>query len=165
MEAMVQISTMQKNDWKSVKDIYREGIETGIATFETTVPSWEEWDQNHLENCRLVARMDEKVTGWAALSPVSSRCVYGGVAEISIYVSKEARGRGVGTLLLRRLIESSEKTGIWTLQAGIFPENEPSISLHRKCGFRVVGRRERIGKLDGKWKDIILMERRSDSIG
>jgi len=165
MEGMVQISAMQKNDWKSVKDIYREGIETGIATFETTVPSWEEWNRNHLEDCRFVARMDSQVTGWAALSPVSNRCVYQGVAEISIYVSKEVRGRGVGTRLLRRLIEASEKTGIWTLQAGIFSENEPSIKLHKKCGFRVVGRRERIGKLDGDWKDIILMERRSVSIG
>ena len=156
---------MQKNDWKPVKDIYQEGIETGIATFETTVPSWEEWDQNHIEDCRLVARIDGKITGWAALSPVSSRCVYEGVAEISIYVSKEARGQGVGTQLLRKLIEASEISGIWTLQAGIFPENEPSISLHKKCGFRVVGRRERIGKLKGKWKNIILMERRSESVG
>lgn len=156
---------MAAGDRERVLEIYAEGIATGDATFETEVPGWEAWDRSHLDACRLVAEADGRVAGWAALSPVSDRCVYGGVAEVSVYVGADARGRGVGTGLLEALVESSEEEGIWTLQAGIFPENEGSVELHRRCGFRVVGRREKLGKLGGRWRDVLLMERRSDVVG
>lgn len=156
---------MAAGDQERVLEIYAEGIATGDATFETEVPGWEAWDRSHLAACRLVAEEDGRVVGWAALSPVSDRCVYGGVAEVSVYVGAGARGRGVGTGLLEALVESSEGEGIWTLQAGIFPENEGSVDLHRRCGFRVVGRREKLGKLGGRWRDVLLMERRSDAVG
>lgn len=156
---------MAAGDRERVLEIYAEGIATGDATFETEVPGWEAWDRSHLDACRLVAEADGRVVGWAALSPVSDRCVYGGVAEVSVYVGADARGRGVGTGLLEALVESSEEEGIWTLQAGIFPENEGSVDLHRRCGFRVVGRREKLGKLGGQWRDVLLMERRSDAVG
>jgi len=159
------IEPMQAADWPRVREIYLEGIATGHATFETDAPSWERWDAAHLTFARLVARQAENILGWAALSPVSQRCVYGGVAEVSVYVSSESRGAGVGRALLRELIEASERNGIWTLQAGIFPENSASIALHLACGFREVGRRERIGKLKGIWRDTILLERRSKTIG
>lgn len=156
---------MAPGDRERVLEIYAEGIATGDATFETEVPGWEAWDRSHLDACRLVAEEDGRVVGWAALSPVSDRCVYGGVAEVSVYVGAGVRGRGVGTGLLGALVESSEEEGIWTLQAGIFPENEGSVDLHRRCGFRVVGRREKLGELGGRWRDVLLMERRSDVVG
>ena len=159
------IAKMEAGDWTSVRNIYLEGILTGQATFETEAPGWEGWDSGHLPACRLVARAGEALAGWAALSPVSSRRVYAGVAETSVYVSESFRGSGVGSNLLRALIVCSEQNGIWTLQAGILPENDASLALHKKCGFREVGRRERIGKLSGAWRDVILLERRSGVAG
>jgi len=157
---------MTPDDWPNVRAIYLEGIATGNATFETDAPSWEAWDRAHVADSRLVARdADGSVLGWAAVTPVSGRCVYAGVADLSVYVSAAARGRGVGRALLTALIQSSERAGIWTLQAGIFPENAPSLALHRACGFRDVGRRERIGKMHGVWRDVLLLERRSVSAG
>ncbi len=145
--------------------IYAEGIATGDATFESSVPSWEAWDREHLASPRLAARDDSAILGWAALSPVSGRCVYGGVGEVSVYVAAAARGRGVGKALLAALVEASEKEGLWTLEAGIFPENEASLAIHRACGFRDVGRRERIGRRGGRWRDVLLLERRSAAVG
>lgn len=160
-----EIMPMRRTDWEAVRRIYEEGIATGHATFETEVPEWEMWNASHLRECRLVAREDERVVGWAALSPVSSRCVYGGVAEVSVYVATAAAGRGIGKALLRQLVARSEQHGIWTLQAGIFPENVASLSLHRACGFRELCVRERLGKLAGVWRDVILLERRSRRVG
>jgi phosphinothricin acetyltransferase len=159
------IEDMKPDDWPSVRQIYEEGIATGLATFETAAPSWEDWSSAHLSQCRLVARIDGKIVAWAALSPVSDRCAYGGVAEVSIYVASSSGGRRIGKALLDALIGESEKIGIWTLQGGIFPENEASVRLHRSCGFREVGRRERLGQLDGEWRDVLLMERRSRVVG
>ena len=147
-------------DWPRVAEIYEEGIRTGNATFETGVPSWEAWNAAHAE-LRLVAERAGEVAGWAALSPVSDRCCYAGVADESVYVSSRQRGHGVGRALLDVLIPRSEAAGIWTLQAGIFPENKPSLRLHLGCGFRLVGVRERVGRLDGVWRDVLLLERRS----
>jgi phosphinothricin acetyltransferase len=161
----IVIEAMQDSDWDAVRSIYREGIATGNATFEADAPAWETWDKGHLRACRLVARVDGQVMGWAALSPVSGRCVYAGVAEVSIYVGASARGRGIGQALLAALVEESERAGLWTLQAGIFPENTASIALHRAYGFREVGRRERIGQMNGDWRDVVLMERRSQVVG
>jgi L-amino acid N-acyltransferase YncA len=160
-----EIAPMTERDWPAACEIYLQGIATGNATFEQSVPDWAAWDKRHLPSCRLVARADNKVLGWAALSPVSSRCVYGGVAEVSIYIAEEARGQGLGRQLLAALVEASEQNGIWTLQAGIFPENAASIQLHQRAGFRIVGRRERIGCMDGRWRDTVLMERRSVVVG
>jgi phosphinothricin acetyltransferase len=159
------IDKLVADDWLQVRSIYLEGIATGHATFETYAPDWDTWDRNHLSSGRLVARNDESVIGWAALSPVSGRCVYAGVGEVSVYVAKPARGRGVGRLLLTSLIDQAEQNGLWMLQAGIFPENASSIALHRSCGFREVGRRERLGKLNGVWRDVVLLERRSRKVG
>ncbi len=156
---------MLVNDWKAVSLIYAEGIATGFATFEKTVPSYEIWSDAHLKACRLVATDEKNILGWAALSPVSSRCVYGGVAEVSVYLGKNRRGLGVGKMLMEHLIVKSETEGLWTLQSGIFPENEASIQLHRKMGFRYIGKRERVGELDGNWKDNLLFERRSKKVG
>jgi L-amino acid N-acyltransferase YncA len=144
--------------------VYGEGIATGNATFETEVPTWETWDSAHLSEHRLVALRDGEVVGWAAASPVSDRCVYGGVVEHSVYVAEAARGQGVGQRLLEALIASTEAAGIWTIQTGIFPENEGSIRLHERVGFEVVGRRKRLGKLHGAWRDVLLLERRSDRV-
>jgi L-amino acid N-acyltransferase YncA len=155
------IEPMQPADWPAVRTIYLEGIATGNATFETEAPEWERWDASHLPVCRLVARRDGQVVGWAALSPVSGRCAYGGVAEVSVYVAAAARGQGIGNALLAALVAESERAGLWTLQAGIFPENVASLALHKACGFREVGRRERIGQMHGVWRDTVLMERRS----
>jgi phosphinothricin acetyltransferase len=164
------IDNMRAEDWEQVRFIYLEGINTGNSTFEADAPDWDKWDSSHLHKPRLVARADDMVVAWAALSPVSSRCVYSGVAEISLYVAARHRGQGVGSALLAALIESSERTGIWTLQGGIFPENTASINLVKKHGFRVVGRREKAGKmthglLAGTWRDVILVERRSKVAG
>ncbi len=160
-----QIEHMEEKDWSQVCSVYEEGIATGNATFETQAPSWEKWEASHHRAGRLVAKSGIEILGWAALSSVSDRCVYSGVAEVSVYVSAQCRGLGVGTTLLKALIEASEQSGIWTLQAGIFPENEASIALHEKLGFRVVGRRERIGRLNGIWRDVLLFERRSPAVG
>lgn len=162
---MVRTEVIDYSDWKAVSRIYEEGIATGMATFEKEIPSWEEWDANHLKSCRIIAKIDDEVVGWAALSPVSSRCVYGGVAEVSVYVAENSRGKGIGRILMNRLIIESESEGFWTLQAGVFPENKSSIKLHEKSGFRIIGFRERIGQLDGVWKDNVLLERRSTKIG
>lgn len=162
MPTDVKLRGMTADDWPAVREIYAGGIATGDATFATEVPGWEEWDASHLAVCRLVAEdADGQVMGWAALSPVSERCVYGGVAEVSVYVRGSARGRGVGRTLLTALVESSEAAGMWTLQAGIFPENAASVRLHEACGFRVVGRREKLGKMGDRWRDVLLLERRS----
>jgi len=155
------ITAMRASDWETVRTIYEEGIKTGDATFELDVPEWESWTKAHLPECRLVAKKNDVVIGWAALCPVSGRCVYSGVAEVSVYVAASARGVGVGKKLLQALIQESEKCGIWTLQAGIFPENIASIAIHKTCGFREVGFREKIGKMHGRWRNVILMERRS----
>ena len=165
MPDRIIIRTMEPADWKAVSEIYKEGILTGFATFETEVPSWDQWNSNHIAVCRLVAVAGKKVKGWAALSAVSSRCVYGGVAEVSVYVAKNARGKQIGEQLIRELIAQSEKEGYWTLQSGIFPENTASIGLHKKCGFRKIGFRERIARQNGVWKDNILMEKRSEKTG
>lgn len=151
---------MRANDWEAVRAIYLEGLRTGHSTFETEAPSWETWDEGHLQSPRLVARSADRVQGWAVLSPVSRRHVYRGVAELTVYVAQDARGQGIGRALLEALIAESEKTGIWTLQASIFPENTASVALHLRCGFREVGRRERIGMLAGDWRDTLLFERR-----
>lgn len=155
---------MKPTDWSTVRDIYRQGIESGNATFELETPDWERWHNGHLTSPRLIARDDFHILGWAALSPISSRSVYRGVAEVSVYVAAEARGSGVGTALLKYLIAASEHAGIWTLQAGIFPENQVSIGIHLRCGFRKVGRRERMGELQGVWRDVVLLERRSKRV-
>ncbi len=159
------IVAMQPDDWPAVEAIYREGIATGNATFETSSPGWERWNASHHPHSRLVARAENSVVAWAALSPVSSRQVYAGIAEISIYVAAAARGRGHGKTLLLSLIEQSERNGIWTLQAGIFLENDPSIALHKSCGFREVGQREKIGQLDNSWRNVVLLERRGTLTG
>ncbi len=160
-----RIREMLPNDWAAVHRIYLEGIATGNATFETEAPLWEKWDDGHMRECRLIAHDDAKVLGWAALSPVSSRCVYAGVAEVSVYVAEHARGKGVGRILLAALIDASERCGIWTLQAGVFPENVASMELHKSLGFRELGRRERLGKMAGRWRDVTLLERRSVVVG
>ena len=152
---------MTAADWPAVASIYAAGIATGDATFETEVPSWERWDAGHLAGHRLVTVDRGDVLGWAAVGPVSERCVYAGVVEDSIYLAEHARGRGVGRALLTALVESTERAGIWTVQTGIFPENAASLALHRAAGFRDVGRRERLGQLHGRWRDVLLLERRS----
>jgi L-amino acid N-acyltransferase YncA len=157
----VRVRELRHEDWPAVKAIYEQGIAGGDATFETDAPSWEAWDRTHLEGHRLVALEDENVIGWAALTPVSERCVYAGVAENSVYVADSAQGRGVGRALLEELVRRAEEDGIWTIQTGIFPENEASLELHKRCGFRVVGTRERIGQLHGVWRDVVFMERRA----
>ena len=161
----IVIEKMKDEDWPAVENIYREGIDTGNATFETEVPSWQQWNNAHFRDCRLVVKIAGQIVGWVALSPISNRCVYRSVAEVSLYVKSSARGKGVGKALLEAAIEESERIGIWTLQGGTFPENTASIALQKNCGFREVGRRERIGKINGIWRDVILMERRSRVVG
>jgi phosphinothricin acetyltransferase len=176
----ILIRGLDQTDWPSVRDIYHQGILTGLATFETDLPEWEEWNQAHRREPRLVAvlvaapekapaahkaeKMKE-VIGWAAVSPVSGRCVYDGVGEVSAYVAASYRGRGVGHALMEALVEQSEAAGIWTLEAGIFPENEASLAIHERSGFRKVGVRQRLGQLNGVWRDVILLERRSEKVG
>jgi L-amino acid N-acyltransferase YncA len=159
------IRELNETDYGSVKEIYKQGIATKNATFETSAPDWEEWDKKYLNNCRFVVVENGVVIGWAALSAVSGRCVYAGVCEVSVYVREEFHGKGIGKKLLSSLIESSEENNIWTLQAGIFPENKASIILHLNQGFREVGRRERIGQMDGIWRDTVLLEKRSSVVG
>ena len=166
----IQIIKMQPQHLQEVARIYSEGIATGNATFQKDIPTWEEWDSSHLKNCRFVAlnvtpNTEGVVVGWAALTPVSGRCVYAGVAEVSVYVTPQYSGQGIGKMLMQQLIEASETDGLWTLQAGIFPENIGSVRLHESVGFRQIGRRERIGKMDGAWRDTLLLELRSEKVG
>jgi L-amino acid N-acyltransferase YncA len=156
----VDIDSMRPDDWPAVREIYAAGIATGNATFETESPDWERWDASHLVGHRFVARRGGRVVGWVALAPVSDRCAYAGVAEDSVYVSDDARGQGVGRQLLEAVIRSADAADIWTIQTGIFPENAVSIELHQRCGFRIVGVRERLGRLAGNWRDVVFMERR-----
>jgi L-amino acid N-acyltransferase YncA len=165
MVERVTVGPMTAEDWPAVRRIYAEGIATRQATFETEVPDWEGWDSAHLSEPRLVARDGDEVVGWAALSPVSDRPAYRGLAEVSVYVHDATRGRGVGHRLLEALIQESEEHRLWTLQAAVFPENGASVALHRRCGFREVGRRERIAQHHGVWRDTVLLERRSPRIG
>jgi L-amino acid N-acyltransferase YncA len=160
----VELRPLQPDDWPAVADIYWEGMRSGLATFETEVPSWETWDATHLRGHRLVADLLGEVVGWAALAPASSRPCYRGVAENSVYVARQARRLGIGRKLLEALIAGAERAGIWTIQTAIFPENRASLVLHERCGFRVVGTRERIGKRDGVWRDTIFLERRSETL-
>jgi len=159
------IEPMAPEDWEQVRAIYEEGIRSGNATFETSAPDWEQWDRAHLPFCRLVARRAGAVVGWAAVTPISARKAYAGVAEVSLYVSEKAQGKGVGTALQEELTRQSEAQCIWTLQGVVFAENTASLALLKKSGFREVGRRERIGQRDGRWRDTILLERRSPVIG
>jgi phosphinothricin acetyltransferase len=160
------IDSMKESDWKQVSEIYLDGIKTELATFQSEVPTWEDWDKGHVEACRFVARLEDTILGWVAMSPVSSRCVYAGVAEVSVYIHSDYKGIGVGTALLDQIIEEAEKQGFWTLQSGIIKENISSRMLHKKCGFREIGYRERVGKMkNGTWHDVVLMERRSKNIG
>ena len=161
---MREVRDLRPGDWPEVARIYAEGIQTGNATFETEIPSWQAWDAAHLDEHRFVAERDGRVVGWVALAPVSSRCCYAGVAEISAYVAEQARSQGVGRELLATAIESSERAGIWTLQTGVFPENEPSLGLLRRFGFRALGTQERIGRLHGVWRSVVLLERRSEVV-
>jgi len=162
----IEIKNMLFKDWTDVERIYQLGIATGHATFEPQTPTWEHWDNTHIKSCRFIASLNKKIVGWAALSLVSSRCVYGGVAEVSVYVDPNFSGKGIGTKLLEQLINESEKEGFWTLQSGIFPENRASLQLHKKLGFREIGYREKIGKMqNGTWRDNIILERRSKKIG
>lgn len=161
----MNIIQMSADHWPQVKAIYESGIATGNATFQTSAPQWEEWNNAHVKTCRLVAVENSQVIGWAALTAVSGRCVYAGVGEVSVYIHPDARGKNVGTQLLQALITESEANGFWTLQAGIFPENTVSVKIHEKCGFRLVGRREKIGQMNGVWRDTLLLERRSPTTG
>ncbi|HWH72488.1 MAG TPA: GNAT family N-acetyltransferase [Candidatus Sulfotelmatobacter sp.] len=161
----MQLEALRKEHWPRVQAIYLEGIATGQATFRTDAPEWEEWDGGHLAHSRIVALLDGEVVGWAALSPVSSRPHYRGVAEVSVYVGEGARGKGIGSALLAELVRLSEASGIWTLQSSIFPENRASVRLHERHGFRLMGRRERIAQHGGVWRDTVILERRSKTIG
>jgi len=161
----VELRPLEPEDWPTVADIYWDGMRAGLATFETEVPSWEAWDGGHLPGHRLVADLLGDVVGWAALSSVSERRCYAGVAENSVYVAREARGLGIGRVLLEALIDDAEAAGIWTIQTSIFPENRVSLALHEHCGFRVVGTRERVAKRDGIWRDTVFLERRSGVVG
>jgi L-amino acid N-acyltransferase YncA len=162
--SVLVIEEMRAGDWPAISEIYAEGIATGQATFEQRVPSWEDWDRHHLPACRLVARRDGDVVAWAALAPVSSREVYRGVAEVSMYVAAAERGSGVGRRLGEALVAASERAGIWTLEGWIFPENEASLALCESFGCRVVGVRERLGRMGDRWRDVLLVERRSAAI-
>lgn len=156
---------MISDDWTKVAEIYRQGIETGNATFQQEIPTWDDWNNGHIKSCRIVAVIDNEIVGWAALTAVSGRCVYAGVAEVSVYISNKYRGKKIGTKLLDKLITESENEKLWTLQAGIFPENIASLKIHEELGFRKIGHREKIGKMNGIWRDTVLLERRSKVIG
>lgn len=157
----VEIHQIRDSDWEAVAEIYQQGIATGNATFQQNIPAWKDWDASHLKTCRLIATISDTVVGWAALTAVSDRCVYAGVAEVSVYVSALHRGKKIGMKLLENLIKASEQNNIWTLQAGIFPENVASIKIHEALGFRKIGFREKIGKMNGRWRNTLLFERRS----
>jgi L-amino acid N-acyltransferase YncA len=161
----MEVQAVRPEDWPAVRAIYEAGIATGNATFETAAPDWPAWDAGYLADHRILARQDGRVLAWAALAPVSDRCAYAGVAEDSIYVAPDAQGRGVGRRLLGALVSGAEQAGIWTVQTGIFPQNQASVRLHQACGFRIVGVRERLGRLHGHWRDVLLLERRSPAIG
>lgn len=161
---MVEIRPLTSADWPAVVEIYAQGIATRLATFETEPPTWEQFDSGRLPDHRLVAVDDGRVVGWAAFSPTSTRLCYSGVAEHSVYVAEDQQGRGIGGMLLGALIESADAGGIWTIQTSVFPENEASLKVHERAGFRVVGRRERIAKLNGVWRDTVLLERRSPDV-
>jgi len=161
----MEIKQMTADSWTDVARIYETGIATKNATFERQAPDWDSWNNAHRKDCRLIALIENKIVGWAALSNVSSRCVYSGVAEVSIYIDTDFRGKGIGDRLITELIKESESTGIWTLQAGVFPENTGSIRLHEKHGFRIIGKKERIGKMDDTWRDVLQLERRSKIVG
>jgi L-amino acid N-acyltransferase YncA len=161
----VLLREMTEDDWSSVARIYKEGIESGHATFESDIPTWRQWNASHMKCCRIVATADNEIAGWAALSTVSGRCVYAGVAEVSVYVSPSYKSQKIGTLLLESLIKESEMYGLWTLQSSVFPENQASLRIHEKTGFRVIGFREKIGKMDDIWRDSVLLERRSKISG
>ncbi|MEC5425476.1 N-acetyltransferase family protein [Virgibacillus sp. C22-A2] len=165
MNDSIVIDSMREVDWPEVRDIYLEGIAAGNATFATEAPDWHEWNEKYITVCRIVAREEGKVIGWAALIPTSSKAAYSGVAELSIYLSAGSIGKGIGTRLLKALINNSEANGFWTLQSGVFPENTASIKLHKKEGFCEVGVRKRIGKLNGRWRDVVMLERRSEIVG
>jgi phosphinothricin acetyltransferase len=161
-----KIEEMTQKYWQGVAEVYLEGINTGKATFQTEIPTWESWSSSHINSCRLVAHLDHKVLGWGALSPTSSRCAYAGGPEVSIYMGEAYRGKGIGTDLLNNLVKLSEENGFWTLQSGIIKENSASIALHKRCGFREIGVREKVGKMsNGVWHDVVLMERRSNVVG
>lgn len=166
MQSAIKIRSLTSEDYLIISKIYELGIQSGNATFETKAPAWAEWDQSHLATCRFIA-IDElgNGLGWAALTPVSGRCVYSGVAEVSVYVHPDSQGKGIGKMLLNELIEASEKQNIWTLQAGIFPENTASLKIHEQCGFRQIGYHEKIGKMKNVWRDTCLLERRSKVVG
>lgn len=161
----MDIELLIPDHWPQVRSIYEQGIATGNATFQASAPDWEEWDASHAKSSRIVALENNAVLGWAALTPVSGRCVYAGVGEVSVYVSPSAQGKGVGKALLQRLVSESEKAGYWTLQAGIFPENKASLKIHEDAGFKVLGVREKIGKMNGVWRDTVFLERRSQTVG
>lgn len=162
--SVTTIEALLPEHWPGVARVYEEGIATRNATFETEVPTWEAWDSSHLPGHRFVAVREDEVVGWVAVGPVSARCVYAGVVENSVYVAESVRGQGIGRSLLEALIASTEAAGIWTIQAGMFPENEGSIRLHRSVGFTTVGTYERLGKLDGVWRDVLMLERRSPNV-
>lgn len=161
----MKFETITFTHYPEVAHIYEEGIATGNATFQTKAYTWEEWDKGHLQHSRIIGIENGQVIGWAALSPVSTRCVYEGVAEAGIYIRSTARGKGIGYTLMQQLIDSSEQNGIWTIQSGIFEENTASLKLHGKCGFRIIGYRERIGQMNGTWRNTVLLERRSHKVG
>jgi L-amino acid N-acyltransferase YncA len=161
----MHIEAMRPAHWAEVKEIYEQGIATGNATFELNIPQWPDWDLAHLPFCRMVMIENGEVLAWAALTAVSNRCIYSGVAEVSVYVAAKWRGRGMGKKILQELILESERNNYWTLQAGIFPENKQSIKIHEQLGFRVIGTRERIGLMNGRWRDTVLLERRSQTVG
>ena len=160
----MRIISIDESNYSEVAAIYQEGLDTGIASFETKAPIWEAWNASHINHSRIAAIANDEMLGWAALSPTSSRCVYGGVGEVSVYIGASARGKGVGSFLLNELIRSSEEHGLWSLQSGVFPQNKGSVALHLKCGFRQIGYRERIGQRNGEWFDNLLFERRSKII-
>ncbi len=161
----METQLMQPNHWPDVKRIYEEGLATGNSSFETSAPEWDEWDKSHIQSSRLIAIDKGQIIGWAVLTPVSSRRVYSGVAEVSIYIAGKARDKGVGKELLQHLIDHSESNRFWTLTAGIFPENKASIRIHEETGFRIIGTHEKIGQMNGKWRDTVLLERRSSKVG
>lgn len=165
LENSIIVRSFKEDDFPTVKDIYQQGMDTKNASFELAAPDWEIWNKKFIQNPRLVAVFQNQIVGWVALSAYSSRCVFDGVCEVSIYIHSEFQGKGVGKLLLKAIIEASEKMNIWTLQAGIFPENTGSIKLHTEAGFREVGFREKIGKMEEKWRDVIILERRSKAVG